>query len=105
MVFIELPLFQRLLTFSDEDLRKIQNVLLERPETGEVIVKGHGLRKMRVALPGRGKSGRARVIYYWRASVSLCYLVFAYPKNVMDDLSDKQLKMLADTIQEVIENG
>jgi hypothetical protein len=56
-------------------------------------------------LPGRGKSGGARVIYYWRASESLCLLMFAYPKSVMDDLSDKQLKALVKLLKEEFENG
>jgi len=105
MVFIELPLFQKLLSFTDDDLRKVQNAILERPNVGEVMVKGQGLRKMRVSLPGRGKSGGARVIYYWQASASLCYLVFAYPKNVMDNISDKQLKLLSDVVRKEIGNG
>jgi hypothetical protein len=105
MVFIEMPLFQKYVVFSDNNLREIQNVILENPEVGDVIVKGRGLRKMRVALPGRGKSGGARMIYYRWASASLCYFVFAYPKNVMDDLSDRQLNTLAELMQKEIENG
>jgi hypothetical protein len=105
MIFIELPLFQKLLSFSDEELRKMQNAILENPETGDVMVKGHGVRKMRVALPGRGKRGGARVVYYWWASASICYLMYAYPKNIMDAPSDKQLKMLADMIRKETENG
>jgi hypothetical protein len=41
----------------------------------------------------------ARTIWKWN------YLVFAYPKNVMDDLSDKQLARLAAVMQEEIKNG
>jgi hypothetical protein len=73
---------------------------MERPGIGVVIPGGQGLRKMRVSLPGRGKSGGARVIYILRASESLCLLVFAYPKNVIDDLSDEQLKILAKLVQQ-----
>jgi hypothetical protein len=105
MVFVELPLFQKLISFSDEDLRRIQNAILEHPEAGDVMVKGKGLRKLRVALPGRGKSGGARVIYYWCVSASLCLLMFAYPKNAMDTLSDEQLKALVHLVEEEFGNG
>jgi hypothetical protein len=74
MVFVELPLFQKLISFSDEDLRRIQNIILERPEAGKVLVKGQGLRKLRVALPERGKSGGRTgdlLLVRFRVSVSV----------------------------------
>jgi hypothetical protein len=42
-----------------------KNVLVENPERGDVIKGGGGIRKLRHALPGRGKSSGVRVIYYW----------------------------------------
>jgi len=100
MVFIELPLFQKYLTLSDDELRSIQTTIMEHPNVGTVISGGKGLRKMRIPLPGRGKSGGARVIYYWQTSRSLCLLVFAYPKGIMNDLTDEQLKTLVKLAQE-----
>ena len=66
MVFIELPIFIRCAAslFTDEDLVGLQVTLLENPAAGDLIKEGRGLRKLRVPLPGRGKSGGARVIYY-----------------------------------------
>jgi hypothetical protein len=67
MIFIELPVFTRVAAglFDDEALRRIQEILLADPEAGDVIPGGGGLRKLRAPLPGRGKRGGARVIYYW----------------------------------------
>jgi len=96
MVFIELPLFQKYITFSDDDLQRLQTVLLGRPDAGDLITGSRGLRKLRFALPGRGKRGGARVIYYWHVPGAMCLLMFAYPKNEMEDLTDKQMKTLSD---------
>lgn len=56
--FIETNEFTRKweqLGLTDEELRKLENSILENPQIGK-IVKGIGkLRKMRFSLPGRGK--------------------------------------------------
>jgi len=104
MVFVELPIFIRCADglFSDEDLAELQNTLLENPNAGDVIPGGAGLRKLRVPLPGRGKRGGARVIYYHWVSMEQCYLVYAYAKNVTANLSPDQLRRLAQAMQAVI---
>jgi len=83
----------------------IQGVLMDNPEAGDLIPGGRGLRKLRAALGERGKRGGARVIYYWWASKAVCYLVFAYPKNVLDNLTDVQLKTLARAMEEEMGDG
>jgi hypothetical protein len=104
MVFIELPLFSKYVVLQDNALRALQTQLLQHPEAGDLIKHGHGLRKLRIGLLGRGKSGGARIIYYWMPDAARRYLVFAYPKNVMEDLTDAQLEKLAKTVQEEIGN-
>ena len=42
----------------DEELRELQNVLLENPDAGDVIPDLAGARKIRIPLTGRGKSWR-----------------------------------------------
>ncbi len=72
--------------------------LLADPEADDLIPAGHGLRKLRHPLPGRGKRGGARIIYYHISSEGLIYLVFAYAKNVREDLTRDQLKLLTQLI-------
>jgi hypothetical protein len=67
MRFIETPVFTRTLValLDDEEYRYLQLALLQRPAAGALIPKGGGLRKLRWSLPGRGKRGGLRVIYFW----------------------------------------
>ena len=46
-------------------------MLASDPERGEIMQGTGGVRKVRVAVGGRGKSGGARVIYYFHGSESL----------------------------------
>lgn len=107
MIFVELPVFTRVAAdlFDDEALQSIQEILLADPEVGDVIPGGGGLRKLRVPLPGRGKRGGARVIYYWWPRREHCYLVYAYAKNEQSDLTREQLKQLARIMKEEIQDG
>ena len=47
----------------DEALRQVEITLLVDPRTGDVVPGAGGIRKLRAALPGRGKRGGALVIY------------------------------------------
>lgn len=107
MIFVELPVFTRVAAelFDDEALRRIQEILLADPEAGDLIPAGGGLRKLRTALPGRGKRGGARVIYYWWSRKQRCYLVYAYAKNEKSDLTREQLKQLARIMKEETQDG
>ena len=102
MVIVETPIFtkQVLSILSDDDYRLLQQVLLERPDAGNVIPGSGGLRKLRWAVEGRGKRGGVRVIYYWFTAQSAVLLLFIYPKNIQDDLTSDQLKKLKKIIEE-----
>ena len=93
---IETPIFTRQLAdrWSDEEYRAFQLHLVLRPDAGVVIPGSGGLRKVRWRLPGRGKRGGARVIYYWNAPAGQLFLLFLYPKNVRSDLTHSELRTL-----------
>lgn len=55
---------------------------------------------MRVAVGSRGKSGGARVIYYWAVRKDVILLLYAYPKNRAADLTPKQVLQLAKVVRE-----
>ena len=71
-------------------------------------IKGQteGLRKIRIAFEGRGKSGSARVCYVDFAVYERIYLITAYAKDEKDNLSKsernevkKLIKILEATIR------
>ncbi|MFO0967657.1 MAG: type II toxin-antitoxin system RelE/ParE family toxin [Gemmataceae bacterium] len=102
MRFVETPVFTGVISdlLSDEEYRMLQAELIARPDSGRAIKGSGGLRKIRWRLPGRGKSGGCRVIYYWHDASETFYMLFAYPKNEQEDLTPKQIKILAALVRE-----
>ena len=102
MRFVETPIFTKVITalLDDESYRSLQSALMRRPELGPTIGGTHGARKVRWALPGAGKRGGIRVIYYWAVRETAFYLLYAYAKNEQGDLTPKQARVLASLIRE-----
>jgi len=48
----------------------LQSYLLQHPESGKVVPGSGGIRKVRWATTGRGKSGGVRIIYYFKSILS-----------------------------------
>lgn len=104
--FIETNEFTRKweqLGLTDEELRKLENSILENPQIGK-IVKGIGkLRKMRFSLPGRGKRGSMRICYVDFLIQETVYMITAYAKNERENLSQKErndIKKAIDILEE-----
>src|SRR4029450_8227487 len=97
IVFIETPVFTRRVSalLTDEEYRSLQSWLSDDPERGALIQGGSGLRKVRWARKGMGKSGGVRVIYYWASEDQMVYMLFAYGKSEQSDLTRDQVKSLA----------
>src|SRR5882724_4853053 len=64
------------------------------PDGGDLIRGSGGLRKRRIALPGRGKRGGARVITLSLGDRFPVYAVFLFAKNERENLSPAQTKTL-----------
>lgn len=101
MEFIETPIFTREITklLPDESYRQFQLFLWLRPDAGDLIRGSGGLRKVRWELPGRGKRGGLRIIYYWDASDRI-FLLLPYQKSKQEDLTPDQLKRLSAIVKE-----
>ena len=77
---------------TEEELVVLENIVLKEPQKGDVIEGTGGARKLRIKLEGRGKSGGGRVIYVDIFEKEKVYFLFAYPKNVQEDLTPEQKK-------------
>jgi len=83
----------------DENYRMLQSALMFRPDAGPVISGSGGLRKIRWKLPGSGKRGSLRLIYYWDPPESI-YMIFIYRKADQENLTPLQIKALKKLIKE-----
>ena len=82
MEFIETSVFTRIITelLDPDEYRTLQDALILRPEAGDVIPGAEG----------RGKRGGLRVIYYFKNDMGQIYLLYAYPKNKRENLTQEQ---------------
>ena len=93
--FIEVPIFTKKwkeLGLTDENLRELQNILLENPKAGNAIQGTGGLRKIRIPLDQHGKRGGGRVIYVDIELKETIYFINVYAKNEKDDLTEEEKK-------------
>jgi hypothetical protein len=90
------------MSLGDNELRQLQETLLENPKAGKVIGKviwrTKGLRKIRIAFEGQEKSGSGRVAYVDFAFYETIYLITAYPKKEKDNLSKAECNAIAKII-------
>lgn len=75
---------------SDEDQRRLENEIMNKPNVGVVVRGTGGLRKMRFAFEGKGKSGSARVLYVNFVVFDRVYLIYTYPKGQQDSISQSE---------------
>jgi hypothetical protein len=103
MVFIETSLFSRLLGdyLSDDEYRRLQNHLIERPDAGAIVRNSGGVRKVRWRAGGKGKSGGIRVIYYWAKADHQTFFLTLYGKGEQENLSAADLKRVVKLLEEL----
>ena len=84
----------------DDDRRHLENEIVNNPTVGAVMRGTGGLRKMRFAFEGRGKSSSARVLYVDFVVYERVYLVYTYPKGEKEDISYEERKIFKNLIDQ-----
>ena len=81
---------------SREERVELIDTLAREPLAGDVMRGLGGVRKLRFAPKGRGKSGAFRVIYYVLTKEQPILALLLYGKNEQGELSSAQRKVVAD---------
>lgn len=98
--FVYTKLFERTRkgVLTDDEMKAVEDALLDHPEAGPVMVGTGGVRKVRAAQEGRGKRGSARVVYLYIPEQRTVYFILAFPKNVQGNLTAEQKKAVRDVV-------
>lgn len=84
--------------WDETELLEFKAFIAEHYEDGDIISGTGGLRKIRWSRQGMGKRGGVRVIYYFYDEDVPVYLIYAYPKNELDNLTSDDKKAFAEVV-------
>lgn len=87
---------------SADERRDLIFYLAAHPRAGDLIEGTGGVRKLRWARGGRGKSGGVRVIYYIHSDAMPLYLLTLFAKNERANLSKAERNDLAGLVDILI---
>ena len=80
------------------DRARLVEFIGANPETGDLIPETGGVGKLRWALPGGGKRGGARVIYFFHNERLPVFLLAMYGKNEKANLSGAERNTMAKVV-------
>jgi len=80
---------------TDDERNAVVDVLAANPTAGDVMPGCGGARKLRVARPGKGKSGGYRVITYFGGDDVPVFLLTVFGKNERANLTKAERNGLA----------
>ena len=104
---VELPEFIRCakkLGLSDEEREAIVDLIAYNSDIGDEISGTGGMRKLRIAGKGKGKSGGYRVITFFSGQDIPVFLVTMYGKSQKENITDAEkniMKSLASNIVDI----
>ena len=84
---------------SREEQMMLVEYLAANPRAGDLIPGTGGVRKLRWARGGRGKSAGVRAIYYFHSDAVPLYLLTIFGKNEKADLAAAERNELADLVR------
>ena len=103
MEFIEATAFTKYVYdyLTEDEYLGLQSFLLQNPEAGKIVRGSGGVRKVRWAITGKGKSGGVRVIYYFKKQDDEIWLLTIYSKSEVESIPAHVLREIAKEIENV----
>ncbi len=86
----------------EPDRARLVEFIGANPEAGDLIPETGGIRKLRWALPGGGKRGGARVIYFFHSEKLPVFLLAVYGKNEKANLTRAERNVMAKLVPALI---
>lgn len=87
--------------FDEAERAAVVDLLARDPMAGDVMPGTGGARKLRWAIPGRGKSGGARIVTYFGGADIPVFLLAAFGKNEKSNLSMAERNALKSVLTEL----
>ncbi len=88
----------------ESEVDKLKDFLSINPQSGDIIPGLRGIRKIRWQVNHKGKSGGARIIYFFYNEKIPVFLLDIYRKSDKDDMSPKEKKVLNNMVDELIDS-
>lgn len=79
---------------NDEERATAIKMIAAHPECGDLIPGGGGIRKVRFAIGGKGKSGGVRIIYFFHNERIPVFLLAVFAKNDRANLTQAETNLL-----------
>lgn len=100
----ETRMFQRkvIRLLSQHEREDLITYLADHPNTGVILEGTGGIRKLRWARSGGGKSSGVRVIYYFHDESMPLYLLTVFGKNEKVNLSRKERNLLSKSVKNLV---
>ena len=107
MTVVETPSFLRKAKglLSEEERADLVAFLAENPQAGVIMPETGGVRKLRWARPGQGKSGGYRIIYYFHNDTIPLFLLTLYGKNEKANLTTAERNTMRQLTAKLAEYG
>jgi hypothetical protein len=86
----------------DSEKAELIAYLAMQPNAGALIQGAGGIRKLRWARSGGGKSGGVRVIYYYHSEGMPLYLLTIFGKNEKANISTEEKNILSKSVKELV---
>jgi len=101
---VELPEFVRRVKklLGESERQSLVSYIAEFPKSGVVMRGTGGIRKLRWAREGSGKSGGVRVVYYFHNEQIPLYLLTVFGKGEKSNLSQSERNELAALVKLLI---